>query len=158
VDLSTDANFTTVTQTANINDYNILSWELGTDLSANTKYYWRVRSYNTDNEYSAWSLVRYFRTAIAPPTLLSPENLSSTTSHRPVFDWENVTGASSYTIQASTSPVFATVLATSTVVSSTYTPLVDLPHAAIYWRVRANGLNGPSAWSSPIWTFTVTPP
>jgi hypothetical protein len=31
---------------------------------------------------------------------------------------------------------------------STFTPVTNLPkNRVIYWRVRANGLNGPSNWS-----------
>jgi bacillolysin len=35
-------------------------------LTSNTKYYWRVQTCNANSECSAWSAVRYFRTAVAP--------------------------------------------------------------------------------------------
>jgi hypothetical protein len=50
------------------------------------------------------------------------------------------------------------LVVTKTVVPSTYTPTVNLPaNIPLYWRVRANGLNGPSLWSAPMWSFTITP-
>ena len=42
------------------------------DLNPNTTYYWRVSAYNTDLDYSSWSAVRTFRTALLPPTLTAP--------------------------------------------------------------------------------------
>jgi hypothetical protein len=130
----------------------------GTDLNPNTKYYWRVRSYNTDDEYSAWSLVRYFRTALPAPVLSTPTNGETTTLLRPTFDWADVSGATSYTIQVSRNNSFTSLVVTKTVVLSTYTPTINLPaNILLYWRVKANGLNGPSLWSSPTWSFTVTP-
>jgi hypothetical protein len=118
-----------------------------TDLNPNTKYYWRVRSSNTDGEYSAWSLVRTFRTAISPPTLVAPADNARTNNRNPIFDWIDVAGVSSYTIQVSTNSSFTTLTVNATVVPSTYTPTINLPVGTLYWRARANGVNGPSLWS-----------
>jgi predicted phage tail protein len=135
-----------------IDDSSILSitahqFTSGTNLNANVKFYWRVRSYNTIGQYSSWSLVRSFRTAISPPRLVAPANNAQTNNRRPIFDWRDVTGASSYTIQVSTNSSFTTLKVNATVVSSTYTPTIDLPIGTLYWRVKANGVNGPSLWS-----------
>jgi hypothetical protein len=130
----------------------------GTDLNPNTKYYWRVRSYNTDGEYSAWSLVRTFRTALSAPVLSTPNDGETITLLRPPFGWLDVPGATSYTIQVSKNSTFTSLVVTKTVVPSTFTPLANLPaNVLLYWRVRANGLNGPSSWSAPTWSFTVVP-
>jgi glycoside hydrolase-like protein len=119
-----------------------------TDLAANVKYYWRVSAYNTSGEDSAWSAVWTFRTAILPPALSSPLTGAVLSGPRPPFDWENVSGAGSYTIQVSLFDNFSSNLISAAVVPSAYTPGVDLPRgAALYWRVRANGANGPSLWS-----------
>jgi hypothetical protein len=129
----------------------------GTDLNLNTKYYWRVRSYNTEGEYSAWSLVRYFRTALSAPVLSTPADGGTTTLLRPPFDWADVSGAASYTIQVSRNGSFTSLVVNATVALSTYTPLVNLPtNIPLYWRVKTNGVNGPSSWSE-IWDFTITP-
>ena len=73
------------------------------------------------------------------------------TTLRPVLDWGDVPGAVSYTVQVSTSSTFATLPVNATVPSSTYTPTISLPSGyVIFWRVRANGANGPSDWSTVI--------
>jgi chitodextrinase len=131
-----------------------------TDLTPNTKYYWRVRAYNLAGEYSAWSLVRTFRTAFAAPVLSTPGNGGITTLLRPPLDWLDVPGATSYTIQVSKNNSFTQLVVNKNTVGavSIYTPLVNLPaNVTLYWRVRANGVNGPSLWSSPVWSFTVVP-
>jgi hypothetical protein len=62
-----------------------------------------------------------------------------------------VSGASGYVIQVSTSPLFSAFVLNVTTgpALSQYTAVTNLPALkALYWRVRANGLNGPSAWSA----------
>jgi Zn-dependent metalloprotease len=130
-------------------------------LDANTTYYWRAQSYNTDYEYSSWSLARNFRTALAPPVLSLPANGSNLPTTKPTFVWSAVSGASGYTIQVSKNSAF-TLLAKSASVTggtnSTYTPTTALPVGmTLYWHVKANGTpNGPSAWSND-WTFCIAP-
>jgi len=106
-----------------------------------------------------WSVARYFRTVMTTPVLTSPANGSTPGTRKPVFDWNDVTGATGYTIQISKSPTFAPIFKTATVVggaNSTYTPTTDLPAATLlYWRVRANGPNGPTPYSAG---FTLTTP
>jgi hypothetical protein len=127
------------------------------DLDPNTRYSWRVRSYNAAGQFSSWSSSRNFRTALLPPTLSSPGDTTSTSLRRPVFDWADVSGATKYTIQISTSPSFSTTLMKADVSSSTFTPGSNLPlGVTLYWRVRSLGSNGPSSWSE-VWTLTVTP-
>ncbi|KAF0107644.1 MAG: endonuclease/exonuclease/phosphatase [Anaerolineaceae bacterium] len=119
-----------------------------TNLNPNTKYYWRVRAFNTAGEYTGWSLTRYFRTAIAPPVLNTPPNGSATTNRRPTFDWNDASGATFYALQVSRNSTFTSLVFSVNVTSSTFTPLVNLPLGTLYWRVRAYGPNGPSLWSS----------
>jgi large repetitive protein len=92
--------------------------------------------------------VRTFRTAIAPPTLSSPADLYTTaTDRKPVFDWADMAGASNYTIQVSKNSAFTSLVVNATATTSTYTPVTNLPVGTLYWRVKANGANGPSLWS-----------
>jgi len=117
------------------------------ELTPNTTFYWRVRSFNTLGHYSTWSLVRTLRTAIAPPALVSPIDTEITTDRTPTFDWGDMAGATGYTIQISKNITFTLLVGTYTVTPSTFTPSVNLPVGTLYWRVRANGSNGPSLWS-----------
>jgi len=119
----------------------------GSDLNPNKTYYWRVRAYNTHGEYSSWSLVRTFRTAISTPVLLTPTDGATTTNRKPIFDWADVGGASNYTIQVSRNETFTSLVVNLTVATSTYTPTINLPVGTLYWRVKANGVNGPSLWA-----------
>jgi hypothetical protein len=129
-----------------------------TDLDPNTKYFWRIRSYNTDGEYSAWSLVRYFRAALSAPLLSIPTDGATITLLRPTFDWADVPGVTGYTIQVSRNTAFTSLVVNKTVVPSIYTPAINLPvNITLYWRVRASGANGPGLWSSPTWSFKVVP-
>jgi uncharacterized repeat protein (TIGR02543 family) len=128
-------------------------------LDPNTRYHWRVRSWNTDGDWSVWSSVRSFRTAISMPILIEPGNGDIFAGLRPVFDWEDSPGASGYTIQISRNATFSSLVVNVTLNTpiSSYTPTVNLPAGIpLWWRVRANGANGPSAWS--VETFQVITP
>ncbi len=136
------------------------SYSVPTGLSPNTQYYWRVRAVNTLNENGDWSTVFSFRTALTPPNLSAPADAHHELSLQPSFSWQSVSDATSYTIQISTDPNFpapakkkkkgsssgATTSATS--LSTAYAPASNLaPNATYYWRIQANGTNGPSDWS-----------
>ncbi len=129
---------------------------LTTLLNPNTRYYWRVRAWNTAGDYSAWSTAKSFREALPPPALVMPANGIAVGSLRPTFDWADVLGANGYTIQISRSSTFTVMVVNATVGSATssYTPLFNLPAGTtLYWRVKANGPNGPSNWST-VFSFT----
>lgn len=129
------------------------------NLNPNTRYYWRVRIFNSLNQYGDWSEIGSFRMAIQPPALPDPSNGSSPLNLRPQFNWSDVDGASSYQIQISKYANLSSPSVSKTVYSSYFDPTVDLPvYRTLYWRVRANGANGPSQWSE-VWSFnTPNPP
>jgi hypothetical protein len=128
-------------------------------LLPNKTYWWRVRSENAVGEYSLWSAVRTFRTVIPAPLLNSPSDGEDVLTTRPLFDWGDVSGASGYTLQVSSVATFASTVVNVTPGASQYTPSVDLPRGVtLYWRVRANGTNGPSAWSTPRSLTSANPP
>ncbi len=122
-------------------------------LRPNKTYYWRVRAYNTALQYSSWSSTWKLRTVIAAPVLLAPANGTTVATLRPPFDWGDVSGATQYQIQISSTSDFSSIYVQASPVSSNYTPDMDLPIGALYWRVKALGPNGPSNWSA-VWTFT----
>jgi hypothetical protein len=146
----------------NFHEYSIL---FGSDgFSLNTLYYWRVRACNLVDAYfhcSSWSLVRTFRTALVPPTLLSPSYGEHLLNNRPTLDWEDVNGAMRYSVQIYKDlPVIpANIYGTYPATASSYTPPVDLPvNKTLYWRVQAWGRYGPSNWSDVHALDTANPP
>jgi hypothetical protein len=147
VQLATDTYFMFVLQDASITDVNTPNYTATPNLDSNLKIFWRVRVCDTLLKCSLWSNVGNFRTAIRPPNLITPINEAQTTDRLPLFDWNNIEGASSYTIHISNNPAFAPILMNKTVISSNFTPIFNLPLGTLYWRVRANGVNGPSSWS-----------
>jgi Tol biopolymer transport system component/Leucine-rich repeat (LRR) protein len=115
-------------------------------LQPNTRYFWRVRAANTLGHFSNWSASRSIRAAMLPvESLYTPEGLTP----RPQFTWSEVQGASDYTIQISIYSKFGETLINARITGASYTPTKDLPkNKTIYWRVRANGPNGPSLWAN----------
>ena len=101
------------------------------------------------------------------PFLIAPTDGHHEITLRPNFDWGDVSGATSYTIQISKSAAFVsgkkkklnTIIHSATTVSSNYTPAIDLPVGSLlYWRVIANGTNRPSEWSEARSFTTANPP
>jgi hypothetical protein len=124
---------------------------LGAPLDPLSKYFWRVRACNMDGECSGWSSVFILRTALTSPTLVTYGGGSFSNP----FDWNDVTGATSYTIQVSRYANFSILVLNATTYLSQYTYGATFPNGSYYWRVRANNLNfGPSLWTAPD-TFTV---
>src|SRR5664280_2687808 len=63
----------------------------------------------------------------------------------PAYLLPNATG---YALQFSKNNTFTQVVSIWTATGANYTPSSDLPrNLTLYWRVRANGANGSSAWS-----------
>jgi len=157
--VSADSLFNTTATDANIVGRANSIYTLPVDLTPNTKFYWRLRSVNAHGDFSAWSPARYFRAAMLPPALLLPANGAIFDNKRPTFTWDSVTGATSYTIQFSTSSGFGVIARTVLNVATPHTLTADLAGGvAYYWRVRANGANGPSLWSAPAPKFTAGNP
>ncbi len=124
------------------------------------KYYWRVRAVDVNNVKTEWTAT-YFRTAVKPPTLVSPANGAALLSNRPSFEWNGVLDADSYTLQVSQYYGFDTTLVNQTIsaTSGKYTLTTDLPvRKTLYWRMRTNSATfGPSAWT-PVRTLTTANP
>jgi hypothetical protein len=112
-------------------------------------YYWRVRSCNDEvpNECSSWSLASTFRVAVAAPTLVVPPD--TTNPLRPIFEWNAVNDATSYTIWVSKNPACVAPVTGGTIYGLLFQPKVNLAPSTYYWCVRANSpYYGPGAWSA----------
>jgi hypothetical protein len=87
-------------------------------------------------------------TALPAPSLLSPASGARFDAGRSIpFDWSNVTGAATYTLQVGTTTAFTTVVLTRTVTASQVSAAVTSVGDR-FWRVRANSSDGtPGTWS-----------
>jgi hypothetical protein len=86
-------------------------------------------------------------------TLAAPTQLSPATDARfnrgqtIVFDWSDVAGAASYTIQIDDDSTFSSPIVNQTVSASTFSTST-LPVVRMWWRVRAVDASGVAgAWS-----------
>jgi hypothetical protein len=84
------------------------------------------------------------------PSLLSPANDARFAPGQTItFDWGDVSGAGSYTIQIDNDDDFPSPLIVNQTVSISRHTASGLPTTRMWWRVRANDGNGaPGAWSS----------
>ena len=87
--------------------------------------------------------------ALPAPTLLSPSNDARFNPGQTiVFDWSDVAGAASYTIQIDDQENFSSPTINQTVSASTYSTST-LPTTRMWWRARAvDAAGAPGAWSS----------
>ncbi|HEY2952083.1 MAG TPA: hypothetical protein VGK40_05850, partial [Verrucomicrobiae bacterium] len=79
------------------------------------------------------------------PSLLSP-GVDATVSQPATFDWSDVSGATSYTIQIANNDTFTAPLAVNQTVTVSQFTTASLPATRLWWRVRAinsAGVAGP---------------
>jgi glucose/arabinose dehydrogenase len=161
IQLATANTFASTFLDADVTASEFSDYTLPGPLVPNTKYYWHVRAWDNAGNSSSWSVTWTLRAAMLPPNLVSPADLSILNHVRPTLDWDDVTGISitrGYTLQVSRAGNFSTMVLNVVVTPSSYTPAFDLPVASgLYWRVRANGPNGPSLWSE-VHSFTTGNP
>jgi len=120
--------------------------------------WWRVRSVNSAGVNGPFSGARQFTVQAAPPpgggALPAPSLVAPAVDarFRPgqaiLFDWSDVAGAATYTIQIDDSQTFAAPFVLDQTVSASSLGTSTLPTRRMWWRVRANGPSGsPGAWS-----------
>ncbi len=152
---------TTYDGTADITNLNTTYWTFTSDLTYGETYYWAVASYDGSN-YSAWSQGSF--TVVGPGTVGTPI-LSYPSNGTTVYDRDvnlgwyvngSTTGITEYTIEYSSSDVFASsTTTTSTTNSLALTSLT--PGATYYWKVKSHYSGTTySGWSST-YHFTVDP-
>ncbi|MFA7123825.1 MAG: hypothetical protein WC212_07290, partial [Candidatus Delongbacteria bacterium] len=129
----------------------------GSNLALGT-YYWKVLATNTYGS-SAYSGSWSFSIGAAPsaPALVSPSNGSTTADYRPVFDWNDVSGSTSYNILVDNNSDFSSPEIDQNPASSTYTAPADLAIGTYYWKVSVTNAYGTGAYSS-VWNFTTPSP
>ena len=133
--LATSSNFATIVLDKPI----LLSSEFTpAGLLPNSKYYWRVRAFNSQGKASAWSAVRNFRTDLPTPVNLEAD--TTVQNLRPNFTWQMPAYpfplATSFTLQVSQNSTFSKLVLSKKTTGLGYTPATDLPRSLpLYWRV-----------------------
>ncbi|MCC6550072.1 MAG: hypothetical protein IT279_08390, partial [Ignavibacteriaceae bacterium] len=93
------------------------SYTLNGPLAHYTVFYWRVRA--TDgSETTGYSTPFRFRTLITTPDLSSPADAAVVQPVNTVFDWDDVTGATSYRLQVATDAAFTNIVRNITGIGS----------------------------------------
>ncbi len=156
--VSTDSTFSSAT----ILGSSGTSYTLGTTLSNNTTYYWRVSTSNPGGGQSSWSSTWKFTTIPtppAPPPLSSPANGAMNISRTPTLSWSACTGAASYGLQVAIDAGFTSLVVNQAGIAGTsYAITTTLASSTTYyWRVNATNAGGTSGWSSG-WSFITAPP
>jgi len=117
-------------------------------LARDAHYWWRVRA-KFSGGFSAWSDGRSFSTpSLEQVSLVTPADGASV-GPLPTFDWTDVTGATGYRFEVSSSPSFNTLTVNVTVANSITKLSQPLSTGTVYWRVRPvarDGTLGP--WSA----------
>ncbi len=122
-------------------------------LSNFTTYYWRVQASNVSGT-SPWSATWSFRTIVGVPQLFSPLSGSQGLAIPVVTQWNPVTGATSYELQAADDVGFTNIIATS--IFSGVTGLLNglANNSQFFWRVRARASVTEIGDWSVIWNFS----
>ena len=89
-------------------------------------------------------------TTLAAPTLASPAvDQVFSVGQAITFDWSDVSGAASYTIQIDDDSRFPAPLVLGQTVTASQLTTSTLPRTRMWWRVRANSTAGtPGSWST----------
>jgi virginiamycin B lyase len=117
--------------------------------------WWRVRARNADGSFGPFSDVRRFvaqgsTSTLTAPALSSPANDARFSRGASVaFDWSDVAGAASYTIEVDNSESFSAPLIFTQAPTASQVVVAALPAQRLWWRVRANGTAGNAGpWSA----------
>ena len=113
-------------------------------------YYWRV-CVDMGTGCGAW--MPTWAVVVTPklpdkPRLVAPANKLLTPDDTPTFEWETVSGVTSYQLQVDDNSNFSSPLIDLTQPDELHYTAVGLPEGKLYWRVRAiNSLGVPGKWS-----------
>jgi hypothetical protein len=117
-------------------------------LANNTAYFWRVCATNTGGT-SVWSSYNSFTTTLIAPTLIAPATGAVSQMTTLVLSWSAVASATSYALQVSTDPAFATSSYNQCGLTATSQTVTGLASSTLYyWRVNATNPGGTSTWAT----------
>jgi len=153
LDVSSVPGFTSFVGSYNNLNVNAATSQAVTGLTANTPYYFRVRSYNSGatSASSESGTVTTLPPIPAAPTLTTATVISSSGF---TANWGTVTHATGYWIDVSTNDSFTGLLPSysnaTAGTGSSFAVSGLLPGGTYYYRVRASNVSGTSASSAPL--------
>ena len=120
-------------------------------------YYWTVQAIDTVFSGSSFANESSFTIAILPnvPTLNTIANADGDGTY--AVSWNNVSNATSYTLQEASSSSFTNAYMVYTG-SNTSTTINEKAPGTYYYRVRASNTGGSSGWSNTQTAVIVAPP
>lgn len=89
------------------------------------------------------------------PVLLIPYSPDPTNDNTPTLDWNDVAGASTYTLQYSGQSDFSNYTEVTNITESTYQITDALSDGVWYWRVRALDSEGVAGWWTALDDFVI---
>ena len=116
------------------------------NLTFNTKYYWRVAAYSQDAQ-SRWSSVKNFITELEPPEIISPSNNTANHSFDGYLEWSGSSDVTLYHLQLSKDYDFSSLLLNYEFIYDYFYQYHLEPSTEYYWRVKAKTVNSYSQWS-----------
>ena len=146
VEISDSPNFTKIIKT--------IEGVKGTNIKINDleqgykTYYWRVTARN-EGGFSPYSQVWSFRTAIAPPLLVLPEDGATSVETSTNLKWLPADGAVSYHLMLSTLPNFGSLIV-DTIVQGSTDLFVEglLGNRRHYWQISSIDADGEGVFSN----------
>jgi len=131
-------------------------------LAVNIKYYWRI---GFNGNYSpVWSFTPSVGSSggtpivLLPPNQTSPQDSIINVSLNPSFNWNSVSGATSYRIQVSQSNIYLKTVADVSNIATTSYVIKGLTSASTYfWRIRTANSMGVSNWTGSFIFTTESP-
>lgn len=119
-----------------------------------TKYFWKIKALDSLND-SFWSEIAEFRTAVAPPSLLSPENKATSIPSDVEFKW-SYRNNSEYNLQVSEVEDFSEILIDTVLQADHVTLILGANNKQYFWRVSVTDQSNtdcPSDFSA-VYSFT----
>jgi parallel beta-helix repeat protein len=139
----------------------ISATEYTTPALAEGTWYWKVGAKDNAGNVGDNSAYRSFRIDVTPPckpTLVSPDNNSTTTDNTPTFTWTRGSDADNHRIEVDNNSNFSSPIDNIVVASpndNTWTkPSPGYANGTYYWRVWARNTYGENV-SENTWQFTV---
>ena len=119
-------------------------------LKTNSTYYWHVKSFNVDGVGSDWSENYQFKTLLATPWQIFPQNYTNNIDTALSLRWTDVPSASNFNVLLSTDQLFeneAEIISKNVLINKLEIDSLKT-NTIYYWKVLAvNTFNDSSNWS-----------